>query len=294
MVELWTKNTEVDFFKQSEKFATPEQLFYKAKVNKYYAYWPKGYGDEKTTLQSRNSLIGNYTEKWSVELIKQFAKTKELFAVQGVVCEEIGLTKQSAADVAICKTNDINQRAENIIMIFEVKMSVVWNWERKYDGNLECMEDFTQHQGNPGLLRSDSMLKAIGKSINIRVSSFNSAKIPIIILGNTPITDSYHTKVDHLKKSGIIQGFWSVNPKPREVETLKNTKFKCFVRMNNYEELLKHLELLFSEEREFFSGMKTKKQLGRIIEIANKEKTYEKKAEKFLEMVRTEKNDKEA
>src|SRR3989338_4339587 len=278
MVELWTKNTEVDFFKQSEKFATPEQLFYKANGNKYYAYWPKGYDRQKNTLQSRNSLIGNFTEKWSVDLLQEFAKTKGLFAVQGVVCEEIGLTKQSSADVAVCKTNDVNQRVEDILMIFEVKMSVVWNWERKPDGSLECIGDFTQNQGNPGLLRSDSMLKAIGKSINIRVSSFNSAKIPIIVLGNTPVTSSYYTKVDHLKMSGIIQGFWSVNPKPREVDTVKVTDGLGVLRMDSIEEFYSRLEELFSEDREFFSGMITKKQLGKIIEIANNESTCEKKA----------------
>jgi len=46
------------------------------------------------------------------------------------------------------------------------------------------------------LLRSDSMLKGIGKSINIRVSSFKAATIPIIVMGNTPITNSYYPKVD--------------------------------------------------------------------------------------------------
>ncbi len=290
MADLWTKKTETDFFKQSEKFASPEQLFYKARGNKYFAYWPKGYAGEKTTMQSRNSLIGNYTEKWSVELIKQFAKKKGLHAVQGIVCEEIGLTKQSAADVAICKTNEVNQKVENILMIFEVKMSIVWNWERKSNGSLECIGDFTQHQGNPGLLRSDSMLKAIGKSINIRVSSFNSAKIPIIVLGNTPITSNYYTKVDHLKTSGIIQGFWSVNSKPRDVETVKKTEGLGFLRMDSIEEFYLKLAELFSEDREFFSGMRTKKQLGKIIEIANKESTFEKKAEKFLQLIRTEEN----
>ena len=176
------------------------------------------------------------------------------------------------------------------MILFEVKMSVVWNWELKKEGKLECLGDFTAHQGNPGMLRSDSMLKAIGKSINIRVSGFNSTKIPIIVLGNTPITKSYYEKVDHLRKSGIIQGFWSVNPNPREVETLKQTEFDGFIRMDNDEELLNHLETLFKEDREFFSGMRTKKQLGRIIEISNKEETYEKKAEKFLQLIRTDKN----
>lgn len=293
MVDLWNKNTEIEFFKRARKFASPEQLFYKNPEGKYLAYWPKDYKGKKTTLQSRNSLIGNFTEKWSVDILKNFAKEKGLFAVQGVVCEEIGLTKQSPADVALCKTNEVIQKVENIVMIFEVKMSVVWNWNLTKDSGkeeLKCIGDFTSHQGNPGLLRSDTMLKAIGKSINIRVSSFNSSKIPIVILGNTPITKSYEDKVDHLKKSGIIQGFCSLNPKPRSVETLKKTDSEGFIRMDDYKELLVYLSLLLSEEREFFSGMRTKKQLGKIIEIANKEDKYEKKAEKFLELIRTEKN----
>ena len=37
---------------------------------------------------------------------------------------------------------------------------------------------------------------------------------------------------------------------------------------------------------EFFSSMKSKKELGQIIEIANKESTYELKAERFLKLIR--------
>jgi len=73
-------------------------------------------------------------------------------------------------------------------------MSVVWNWELvniEQDEKLICIGDFKTHRGNPGLLRSDSMLKAIGKSINIRVSGDKASKIPFIILGNSLITDSY-------------------------------------------------------------------------------------------------------
>lgn len=138
------------------------------------------------------------------------------------------------------------------------------------------------------LLRSDTMLKAIGKSINIRVSSLSANKIPIVVLCNTPITESYYEKVDHLKKFGIIQGFWSLNPRPLdEISTLKNTRSFGFVRMDSYEEMANYLNGLLTEEREFFSGMKTKRQLGTIIEIANIEETYEKKAEKFLSLLRT-------
>ncbi len=221
--------------------------------------------------------------------MREFADKIGAFAVQSVVCDAIELKRNSPADLAFCKTNTRFQKPENILLIFEVKMSVVWNWELlKNEGELNCIGDFTTHQGNPASLRSDTMLKAIGKSINIRVSSLEASRIPIIILGNTPIKESYYKKVDHLWKFGIIQGFWSLNPKPRdETETLKNTKDFGFIRMDSYDELIEYLNELSKEEKQFFSGMKTKKELGRIIEIANEEAGYEKKAEKFLSLLKT-------
>ncbi len=289
MSTLWNKDNEKDFFAKALEFAAPEQLFYLTQNRKYLAYWPKNYDGKKTTLQSRNSLIGTYTEKWVTDLLDEIAKIAGGYSIQGVVSEELGLTNQSAADVAICKTKNIIQKPENILMLVEVKMSVVWNWEfNSKDRNLTCIGDYKTHQGNPGLLRSDTMLKAIGKSINIRVSGFSASKIPIIIIGNTPITESYHDKVDHLKSNGIIQGFWSVNPKPldNDGENIKATPYKGFYRYDSYDELAQSALNLLKEEREFFSSMKTKKRLGEIIEIANKETSYESKAQRFLELLR--------
>jgi len=289
MFELWNKEQEKDFFVKSLEFATPEQIFYITKDKKYLAYWPKDYSGTKTTLQSRNSLIGSYTEKWTANLFNKIATLIDGYAIQGVISEEIGLYSQSPADVAICKTKEVIQKPENILLIIEVKMSVVWNW--KFDPetkNLICIGDYKTHQGNPGLLRSDTMLKAIGKSINIRVSNFAASKIPIIIIGNTPITKNYYEKVDHLKRNGIIQGFWSINPKPLDNngENIKATSFKGFYRFDDYEELKQYTIELLSEEREFFSSMQTRRKLGKIIEIANQETTYEAKAQKFLELLR--------
>lgn len=291
MNKLWSKDFEKDFFIKSMEFATLEHLFYTTKDKKLYAYWPKKYGDVKSTLQNRNSLIGKYTEKWGMELFKEIAEKLDGYSVQGVICDEIGLTNQSPADVAICKTADIIQKSSNILIIFEIKMSITWNWELKSDKNkpeLICLGDYTTHQGNPSLLRSDSVLKAIGKSINIRVSSFSASKIPIVIIGNTPVTSSYYPKVDHLKSSGIIQGFWSVNPYPLDgdKESIKTTKHEGFLRMDSYEELSKRTLELGKDEREFFSGMQSKKRLGEIVQIANREQTDEAKAQKFLELIR--------
>jgi len=288
MAELWTKNKEIEFFRKAlENFVELEQLFYISDDDKYYAYWPKSYKGKKSTLQSRNALIGNFTEKYSVDLLHNFAQRQGLYAVQGVICKEIGLTPQSPSDVAICKVKKREQIAEDIVAIFEVKMSIVWNWEYR-NGELICRGDYRTHQGNPGLLRSDSMLKAIGKSINIRVSGYKASKIPIIILGNTPITESYFNKVDHLKQSGIIQGFWSMNPHPLDNngENIKSTPKKGFIRFDSIPELSNALDELLSNEMEFFSSMKSKKELGQIIEIANKEVTFELKAEKFLKLIK--------
>ena len=288
---LWNKEQEIDFFTKSLEVASPEHLFYTTKDKKYYAYWPKKYDGSKTTLQSRNAIIGAYTEKWALEILRNIAKELKAYAVRGVICEELELTSSSPADVAICKKDSIIQKPEDIIAIFEVKMSVVWNWELQKNGSkqsLQCLGDYKTHRGNPGLLRSDSMLKAIGKSITVRISSLESAKTPIIILGNTPVTKSYYYKVDNLKNYGIIQGFWSLNPSPLDSngDNIKTTKGKGFQRFDSYNEFKDKLLALLKEDMMFFAGMKNKNELGKFIQIADKEGTYEKKAEKFLTLMK--------
>ncbi len=286
MRDLWSKDQEKRFFSEALKLAGLEQLFYLSADGRYYAYWPKGYVGTKSTLQSRNALIGSFTEKWSADLIRDFVEDKGFHAIQGAVCDEISLSKRSSADIAVCKTKDIYQVPENIVMVFEIKMSIVWNWEYR-DGELICIDDYRNHQGNPGLLRSDSMLKAIGKCINIRVSSQRASNIPLVVLGNTPITESYYEKVDLLKKNGVIQGFWSVNPKPLDgKESIAKTKGLGFCRFDTYDDFAEKLEGLFENRREYFSSMKTKNELGRIIEIADREITHREKAEKFLGLIR--------
>ena len=284
---LWNKEQEIDFFTHALRLTTPDKLFYRSDDKRHIAYWPKSYKGKKTTLQSRNSFIGDDTERWCSELLMDFADGLKYHIVRDVRCDEIALTKKSPADIAICKTDEQIQKPENIILIFEVKMSVVWNWELDKKKELICLGDYSTHKGTPSLLRSDTMLKAIGKSINIRVSSYKAAKIPIVVLGNTPIQNSYYEKVDHLKKCGIIQGFWSLNPKPLDnKDTLKNTKSYGFRRFDSYGELEPELDKLLKEDREFFSSMQSKKRLGEIIEIADKESTYEAKAQKFLALLR--------
>lgn len=219
--KLWNNDIEIQFFKEAlENFASPEQLFYKLKDG-YFAYIPKHSESEGQTLQSRNALIGQFTEKWCKNLLEPMAQKLGLFAVNGVVCDELGLTNKSSADVAFCAKDSLIQNAHDIKLIFEVKMSIISNYRyTKNNNQIDFVGDYKNHKGNPSLLRSDSMLKAIGKSINIRVSGLASTKIPIIILGNSPITTNYKSKVDFLKTSGVIQGFWSLNPNPTTSDRL--------------------------------------------------------------------------
>jgi hypothetical protein len=284
---LWNNNTEIQFFTEALKnFASPEQLFYKLQDG-YFAYVPKRSSAEGQTLQSRNSLIGQFTEKWCKTLFEPIATELKLFAINGVVCEELGLTRQSSADLAFCTTNSVNQQAENIKILFEIKMSVVSNYKFEQPNEIDFVGDYKQHKGNPSLLRSDSMLKAIGKSINIRVSGLASTKIPIIILGNSPIQDSYQKKVDFLKTSGVIQGFWSLNPKPTESNYIKVTSKQGFQTILSTENILLLCRELVASDMNYFSSMISKTDLGKIISIASKEATDIAKAEKFLTLIRS-------
>ena len=98
MEKLWNKEVEQRFFNEARKFATPEQLFYVSEDGKYLAYWPKNYDGKKSTLQSRNALIGNFTEKWTTDLIQGIVKDKKLVAVQGAICNEIALSNMSPVE----------------------------------------------------------------------------------------------------------------------------------------------------------------------------------------------------
>lgn len=282
-MNFWNIDTEKKFFTATMKnFASPEQLLYKL-VDEYFAYVPKEKNAEGKTLQSRNSLIGQYTEKWCKDFFQPVAENLGLFAVNSVVCPELGLSTQSDADLAFCTTNETRQKADNIKLLFEIKMSIVNNY--KFDnGKVNYVGDYKTHKGTPSILRSDSMLKAIGKSINIRVSGIESTKIPIIILGNSPITKNYLNKVDFLKKAGIIQSFISLYPNPTN-DCIINSDEKGFQTFNEYQTLINYITEVVNSNMNFFSSMFPKKKLGQIITVSAKEKDDVSKAEKFLSLI---------
>lgn len=287
-MRLWNKNIEKLFFIKSQKVAFPSQLFYKTKDGRYVAYWPKGYRGRKSTLQSRNSLIGNFTEDWVCNLVNALIDDDELFVVKQARIPSLGITSSSPADVVIATEDKKILKASEVKVIFEVKMSIVWNWQYDEDsGEITEIGDFRTHQGKPSFTRSDSILKAIGKCIDIRVSNLNSSKIPLIVLGNAPLSNGFCKKADYLKSAGIIQGFWSLNPFPlNHGNTRKTTPKGGFHRFDNTDEFKSHLDNLFNHDLNFFSGMEDINQLGKYIEIANEEDSYEDKGLKFLNLLK--------
>ncbi|WP_288267183.1 hypothetical protein [uncultured Methanobrevibacter sp.] len=287
-MRLWGRNQEKIFFEKSRNFASYDQLFYRTNDERYVAYWPKGYDGPKSTLQARNSLIGNYTEKWVSDLIRYVLEDKNLYVVQQAQIPAIGISRKSPADIAIATQNKKVLMPDEVKLIFEVKMSLVWNWE--YDvqtSHIREIGDYRTHQGRPSFTRSDSILKAIGKCIDIRVSNFKSSKIPLIVLGNAPLSNGFCKKADYLKKAGIIQGFWSLNPFPlNHGNTRKRSHKNGFLRMDNIDEFNMSLDKLFNQELNFFSGMQNPKKLGQLIELANREKTYQEKGLKFINLLK--------
>ena len=123
-------------------------------------------------------------------------------------------------------------------------------------------------------------------SINIRVSGISSTKIPIIILGNSPITDSYQKKVDFLKQSGVVQGFISLNPTPTKTDFIRESPQKGFQTIDDTNNLLKICSGLVRSDMNYFSSMLSKVKLGELIKIANREENEIAKAEKFLSLIR--------
>lgn len=283
--QLWSLAAERRFFLDSlNSFLTKHQLFYKLNGD-FYAYIPKGMSSEGQTLQSRNAFIGKFTEKWCQELLSPIANELGLYAVNEVVCDELSVSSKSPADLAFCTTDSKNQSADHIKFIFEIKMSIVNNYMYHGDNNLAYLGNYHTHIGQPSLLRSDSMLKAIGKSLNIRISSKAGNRIPIVILGNSPIAKSYSAKVDLLKEAGVIQGFWSLYPNPCEQEHVKKTPKDGFYTISTTQELSARCSNLVKNELRYFSSMLPHNRIGEIIELANKEVTYERKADKFLQLI---------
>lgn len=259
---MWGIQDEKNFFDHALKgsFANEKDLFYEID-GKFLAYIPKIIKKDIPTLQSRNTLIGKNTETWCQKLLEPLARKLNLFAINGVICDELGLNKSSKADLAFCTRNEIYQRAEDIKLVFEIKMSIVNNYEFTND-ELQFVGDYKTHKALPSLTRSDSMLKAIGKATNIRLSCESARNIPIIVLGNTHISKHYLNKVDKLGQYGILQKIISLNP---NLDSNKHSKLGYFDTPMNKDRLYEIIEEILRQDFYYFSAMMSKKKLGQII-----------------------------
>jgi hypothetical protein len=106
-------------------------------------------------------------------------------------------------------------------------------------------------------------------------------------LGNSPISKNYIKKVDFLKTSGVVQGFWSLNPVPTNAEHVHETPKFGFQTVRNAEQLFENCKELFENELNYFSSMISKPKLGKIIEESSRESTDIAKAEKFLSLIQS-------
>ena len=285
-MKLWNKQQEILFFKNSQNFASINQLFNESEDGRYFAYWPKNNRGKRTTLQSRNSLIGKSSEKWVADLFNSLIEDENLFVIQQAQIPAIGITYNSPADVVISTKEKKVLRPEDVKVIFEVKMSVVWNWEYDiFTNSLTEIGDYRTHKGKPSFTRSDSILKAIGKCIDIRVSNWKASKIPLVVLGNAPLSMDLQ-KGGLFKKCRYHSGLLvSQSISRNHGNTRKNSSKKGFIRFDDACELKSRLADMFQEDLNFFSGMKNPTELGKLIEMANNEKNYQQKGLKFLKLI---------
>lgn len=161
-------------------------------------------------------------------------------------------------------------------------MSIVNNYELIND-DIAFIGDYKTHKAHPSLTRSDSVLKAIGKAISIRVSSESARNIPIIILGNTHISNNYLSKIDHLGQYGVLQKIISLNP---SLNFIKNSPLEYFQTPQNLNELEKILENILKQDFYYFSAMLDKNKLGEIIQKSVDSKDKMQIAERFLAMLK--------
>lgn len=59
-----------------------------------------------------------------------------------------------------------------------------------------------------------------------------------------------------------------------------------FYRFDSALELRIHLNRLFKQELNFFSGMESLENIGKLIEMADRQKSYEDKGLKFLNLLK--------
>ena len=246
-----------------------------------------------SSFNHRNAPVANETEKFALRLIQRaIDECPELagryFAKRGVICRPLGLKGNSGADVAILNRDLDGQVPLNVIAcLFEIKMSVIWNWH----GNdlTSPIADYDSHGGRPSIYRTDSILKATGKAAITR-SYPGSESIPFVVVGNTPLPDKYRNNVDGTVTSGLIQKWISLTPDPLVVEPSKspesrnpkNSAGAGFLRIDEIQELQELLVSLLSRRWRYMGEMTDSGRIGQLIQSLDLHRSAEEVGEEFL------------
>jgi hypothetical protein len=264
---LWSPSVEKELLERLVTLFPVSTLFYFTEEGRWLFYWEKGYKGKKYTLQQRNSLIGKMGEKWFLSILERVGG-EGWEIVHNWRGEGYGLPRGSEGDIVLL-VGGVPK------IVFEVKISFLWNWEYiPKEGRVRRVEG--KHLGVPSLLRSDSFLKGIGKGVKIKVSP-EGRKIGYWLIGNTPIGKRGMETLPRIINSGIIDKVVSVGPKMGEGDGL------TFIsREEEFKELITEE---IKVEKFFFGKRYSLKEIGEIVEKANRGKTLPEKGKLFLELI---------
>jgi hypothetical protein len=298
---MWTENDEKDFLNEATVNVWAEincsecDYSYKALFKKKGNCPNCGTRLRSNTPQQRNGPVGNFTENFVYKkiqtILNKSPKIKGLEAKREVTCEELDLTGRSGADVAIVHEgrDGTDYPANEIEMVLEVKMSLIFNWEPGDNGDPVIVGDYDAHTGRPSIARTDSILKAIGKAGIFRAHKA-STTIPYIVVGNCPPPTSYYDKIDGSVRAGITQKFISLtaNPIPLNGENAgtrnpDQTPKNGFERIDTLDELQSFLECWLTEERFYIGAFLKDETIGTIIKSIDMSQAPEQIGQAFVE-----------
>jgi hypothetical protein len=247
-----------------------------------------------SAFNQRNAVVADATERFALGLFSQGVNASadlsgRFFVKRNVVCPQLELRGATSADMAILNRDiDGPVSPERIECIFEIKMSIIWNWTE--NDKSQPIADYDAHAGRPSIYRTDSILKAIGKAAITR-SCPGSERIPFIVVANTPPPPNYRDKVDGTVKAGLIQKWISLTPSPLVVEPRRlpgrrNPKqTPGFLRIDNVTELQQLLTTALTLEWQYVGVMVEAKKIGDIIRNLDLSRTPEEIGYEFLKQL---------
>jgi predicted nucleic-acid-binding Zn-ribbon protein len=136
-------------------------------------------------FNQRNAIVADATERFALQLFQSIVNSSDalkgrFFVKRNVECAQLELRNRTKADLAILDRDvDGPVTPKWIKCIFEVKMSIIWNWSET--DRRQPLADYDSHAGRPSIYRTDSILKAIGKAAITRACK-GSERIPFVVI----------------------------------------------------------------------------------------------------------------